>query len=634
VSAVAARAAAALVTALDADAPVGAAVFDAELRCRVASPALLALAGAPADYAGRPARELLPESIANTLLDALSAVRDGRETALPFPRLSGGPDHPTYRAGCYRVTGAGEPLVALMIADVTARVATEQHIRENRERLASAERLAGVGAWTWWPEQNRWRWSDHLLRMMGREPGTELAPGYTVWLDLLAEEDRALALAARDRARAGEEFDVLVRQRRPDRGRRILRVMAAPHTTDGRVTRVDGLVQDVTEAERFAAQQQAVAELAGAALEGVDPVVLLDRVTAVVAATLDIDFVTVLEASDDGTLLIHSAYGWARLRLDTPDRIVPADSQAGHTVRTREPVLVEDWATETRFRRTPLMEDAGIASGICVPIEHGGALFGALAAYSPQAGDVSNDDVPFLLSVANILGSAVERHRLEQELAAQAEGRGRLVAQALDAEDRTRREISEMLHDGPLQDVLALHQHVARLEPADEQDAMYLRRALEALGRTIAGLREVMLELHPVVLEVGGLESALGAVAAQQGQLGGFEAVVEVEPDTGGPRDELVVSLARELLVNAAKHARARRVQVTLRRAGAELVLEVTDDGRGIPEGRLTAALRDGHVGLASTRQRVEAVGGRVELGERPGGGTRVTAALPVDDAG
>jgi two-component system NarL family sensor kinase len=161
---------------------------------------------------------------------------------------------------------------------------------------------------------------------------------------------------------------------------------------------------------------------------------------------------------------------------------------------------------------------------------------------------------------------------------------------------------------------------------------MYLARALDGLRHAIAGLREVMLELHPVVLEVGGLESALGAVAAQQGQLGGFEAVVHVEPDTGGPRDELVVSLARELLVNAAKHSGARRVDVAVRRAGAELVLEVSDDGRGIPEGRLPAALREGHIGLASTRQRVEAVGGSVELGDRPGGGTRVTAAIPAAD--
>jgi signal transduction histidine kinase/PAS domain-containing protein len=630
VSTVAVRAAAALVAAMDADAQAGVAIFDAELRCRLASPSLATITGGFADWEGRPASELMPPTVADTLVDALATVRDGPGSTVAFARLSAGAGAPTYRAGAYRLAGAAEPLVALVIADVTGRVRSEEDLRENRERLASAEQLADVGAWTWWPPEGRWRWSEHLLRMTGRDPDEELAPDYAGWLELIASEDRPLALAARGRALAGEDIDLLVRQRGPRRAGRILHVKAAPRMSGGRVTRVDGLVQDVTDAERSAAQQQAVAELAGAALGGLGLQALMDRASAIVASTLDINFVTVLEAEPDGTLLIRSARGWSGFKMDASTRRVPAYSQAGRTVATRAPVLVDDWAAETRFPPTSLMVEAGIASGACVPIEHGTALYGALAAYSPHVHGVDTDDIPFLRSVANILGSAVERLRLEEELAAQAQARGRLVAQALDAEDRTRREISETLHDGPLQDVLALHQHVARLEPRDDNDALYLSRALDGLGRTIDGLREVMLELHPVVLEVGGLESALGAIAAQQGQLGGFAADVRIDPGSGGPRDELVVSLARELLVNAAKHAGASRVEVSVRRAGPELVLQVTDDGRGIPAGRIEAALPAGHIGLASTRQRVEAVGGRLELGDGPDGGTRVTAVVPA----
>jgi two-component system NarL family sensor kinase len=74
-------------------------------------------------------------------------------------------------------------------------------------------------------------------------------------------------------------------------------------------------------------------------------------------------------------------------------------------------------------------------------------------------------------------------------------------------------------------------------------------------------------------------------------------------------RDELVLSLVRELLVNAAKHSQADRVDVTVQRSGSDLVLEVADDGVGIPEGRLGTALREGHIGLASSRQRRRAAG-------------------------
>jgi two-component system NarL family sensor kinase len=252
-----------------------------------------------------------------------------------------------------------------------------------------------------------------------------------------------------------------------------------------------------------------------------------------------------------------------------------------------------------------------------------------LAVEAPERA-LGEEDVAFLHAVANVLGAAITRGHLESEWARQADARGRLLAAALDAEDRTRREISETLHDGPLQDLLVLYQFVARLESEDARTGLHLDRAQTGLRRAITGLREVMLELHPVVLDVGGLASGIAAVAAQQGRLGGFSPAVTVEPDAAGVRDELVLSIARELLVNAAKHAQASRVVVTVRRFGSDLVLEVADDGVGIPEERLGAALLEGHIGLASSRQRVESEGGSLDVVTATGAGTRVTAVLPV----
>jgi len=96
-------------------------------------------------------------------------------------------------------------------------------------------------------------------------------------------------------------------------------------------------------------------------------------------------------------------------------------------------------------------------------------------------------------------------------------------------------------------------------------------------------------------------------------------------------RDPLVLSLARELLRNAAKHARASRVAVAVRGAADGVVLEVTDDGVGIPEGRLQEALAQGHVGVASSRERAEAIGGSFRVGPRDDEhpGTQAVAVLP-----
>jgi two-component system NarL family sensor kinase len=152
------------------------------------------------------------------------------------------------------------------------------------------------------------------------------------------------------------------------------------------------------------------------------------------------------------------------------------------------------------------------------------------------------------------------------------------------------------------------------------------------VARAVRQIREVMLDLHPVQLQVGGLESALRAICMQGARGGGYRCDVEIDPEAEGVRDELVLSLARELLRNVVKHADARNVQVTVRRTPQAVELEVVDDGVGIEPGRLRAALGKGHIGVASIHERAEAIGGSMRLGARPDGqsGTQALAVLPI----
>jgi two-component system NarL family sensor kinase len=140
-----------------------------------------------------------------------------------------------------------------------------------------------------------------------------------------------------------------------------------------------------------------------------------------------------------------------------------------------------------------------------------------------------------------------------------------------------------------------------------------------------------MLDLHPVQLQVGGLESALRAICAQQAAAGGYTCAVRIEPTAAGRRDELVLSLARELLRNAGKHARAEHVGVTVALEDDTVRLDVVDDGVGLAEDRLPEALGSGHIGLASSRERAEAIGGSFRVGPRGDGqpGTQAVARLP-----
>jgi two-component system NarL family sensor kinase len=210
------------------------------------------------------------------------------------------------------------------------------------------------------------------------------------------------------------------------------------------------------------------------------------------------------------------------------------------------------------------------------------------------------------------------------------DNRGRLVAQALAAEDRERRRISQTIHDDALQLLLAADQDLRELD--SEAGGEGLQRARSALTRAIRSLRDIALELHPIVLERKGLETALDAVAHGAADLGGFrgEVAVTVEPAAVGASDQLVLSVARELLMNAAKHAGAEKVSVRVGREGESVIVQVRDDGVGIDESRPEEALSEGHLGLAMLMERMEDVGGTFELAPSEGGGTTATATFPA----
>jgi len=246
-------------------------------------------------------------------------------------------------------------------------------------------------------------------------------------------------------------------------------------------------------------------------------------------------------------------------------------------------------------------------------------------------------DVEFLRSVANTLAMAIERAHSDEELRSRsaeisrlAAERQRIVAEALDAEDRARERISQQLHDGLLQSLFVIRQDLAAAAAGSEPGGELLARAREGILEAIRDLRAAVFDLHPVVLEQGGLRSAVSAVARHHAALGGFEVEVEVSRTAEGQHDRLILSLVRELLSNVARHGAARYATVRLRCSGGLLVLEVADDGRGLDPAVARAAVGRGHIGLASAAQRIEALGGRFELLSRPGDGTTVRGSIPL----
>jgi PAS domain S-box-containing protein len=403
------------------------------------------------------------------------------------------------------------------------------------------------------------------------------------------------------------------------------------HDAEGNVLGATGTATDVTERRRAEARQAAVAELGRRALEGTDPTALSQSAVTLVAETLGAEFSSVMEfVPEENVLKLEACFGWPDESMGRRFSTSPTASLASFTFHSGGVGVVEDFAEERRFEHPPAFEILGAVSAVCVAIEGTERPFGVLCVASAQRRTFGLDEVNFMQSMANVLATAIDRKRSETQLDQLAATRGRLVAQTLAAEDRARRAISEVLHDHALQDLLASRQDLVEVLEDPEGDPERVVRAREGIERAVRLLRDAVFNLHPVVLEHAGLAAAIRAVADHQGRRGGFECDIEVDRQATGVHDELILSLARELLTNAAKHAQARHVRVRVRRQDKEIALEVSDDGLGMDKRRRARALSEGHIGLASSAERVEAVCGSFELDSRPGYGTTVIARLPA----
>jgi two-component system NarL family sensor kinase len=205
--------------------------------------------------------------------------------------------------------------------------------------------------------------------------------------------------------------------------------------------------------------------------------------------------------------------------------------------------------------------------------------------------------------------------------------RQRLVVEALAAEDRERKRLSEDLHDGPLQTLLAARHDLEDVVSVDVPGPG--ARALEAITSTIASLRQQVSELHPHLIDQVGLEPALRQAGERAAQRGGFELRFELERDSGGPNDNVLFRCASELLANAATHSAARHVTLRLGYEDGSDVLEVADDGIGFDPAMLDQRLREGHIGVLSLRERAEGLGGVLRIDAAFGRGAQLEVRLP-----
>jgi PAS domain S-box-containing protein len=418
------------------------------------------------------------------------------------------------------------------------------------------------------------------------------------YLEFVHEDDREVTRVALDRLASGADVaEFENRYLRADGTECWLQWSARPVPEEGLVY---ATARDVTESRRAALEQAALRRVATLVARGAPPSEVFTRVAEEVGALLNTTAAVLRQEPDGSRTVLGTVYG-------IPDEL----ERAGREERRQAGLQAMREVSGTR-------RAAHVGQAVGAPIVVDDRLWGFVLAASPldalPAGTESR-----LADFTELIATAIANADSRAQLTA---SRARVVA----ASDASRRRIERDLHDGVQQRLVALQLDLRLAESLLTDPSSELAEQLAHVGKGLddafQDLLQVARGIHPAILSKGGLGPALRSLARRS--------ALPVELDLKLPASRLPEQLevaayyvTSECLTNAVKHAHARVVEV-----GAE-----------IREGRLEMVIRDDGVGgadpgrgsgLIGLIDRVEAIGGKLDVSSPPGEGTTLEARLPL----
>ena len=261
----------------------------------------------------------------------------------------------------------------------------------------------------------------------------------------------------------------------------------------------------------------------------------------------------------------------------------------------------------------------GVRSAVGVPIVVDGRLWGAAIVGSSRPEPLPPDTEARVCDFADLVATAIANADARAELTA---SRARIVAAA----DGARRRLERDLHDGAQQRLVSLGLQLRTAEAAVPTEMRVLNEQLSDIVGGLTGVSEelqaISRGIHPAILSRGGLGPALKALARRSAVPVALELGVDRRlPESAEVAAYYVVS---EALTNAAKHAQASEVKVSAEADSAHLRLSIRDDGVG-------GADQTKGSGLIGLKDRVEALGGHLQISSLPGSGTSLLATIPFE---
>jgi signal transduction histidine kinase len=372
---------------------------------------------------------------------------------------------------------------------------------------------------------------------------------------------------------------------------------------------------------RLAEEQAGLRRVAMLVARGATPKEVFAAVAEEIGQLLPVDVVNMCRYEPDRSLTFLASWDSAGQRFPVGSRQMLGGHNIGTLVfETGRPARVDSYAGSSAGPLGVFTREAGIRSAVGTPITVEGHVWGVISAASSLEQPLPPDTDARLASFTELVATAIANAESRAELMA---SRARIVT----AGDETRRRIERDLHDGTQQQLVSLMLELRAAEAMQPSEAGELRAQLTRTARGLAGvldeLREISRGIHPAILSNGGLERALRVLARRSAM------PVELDLRAGRRLPERVEVAAyyavAEALTNAAKHARASVVHVELSAPDAMVRVAIRDDGVGGAD----PARGSGLVGLSD---RIEALGGTLELTSPAGRGTTLLIEVPAEN--
>jgi signal transduction histidine kinase len=301
-------------------------------------------------------------------------------------------------------------------------------------------------------------------------------------------------------------------------------------------------------------------------------------------------------------------------------------------LRTGRPHFTGEWADATS-------SGSAYAYAAVLPILREEGVVAALVLVGNARDPFTALDESFLLALGHQVGAALENADLYTRLETRTVELARLSARMIEQHEEERRRLSRELHDETAQVFSAVKMELGVLRgTVQPEQATRLDQVLDLIDTGIRSIRSVTNDLRPSLLDDLGLLPALRSLVADFGARSGIRtglAAPTALPPLSREAELALFRALQEALSNVLRHAHAQTVDVGISINAEGVLLQVSDDGQGLPKDATPEALElQGHMGLAGMRERITALGGTVRLRPQTGAGALLEVLVPASAAG